>query len=339
MSDENTTQLNLIPTLKPNEELEASERFLELLERSKEYAKQGMNENTRRGHESNWRLFVEWCEELGHSPLPANVLTIIAHATALADEGKKASTIKRRFSTIAKAHKLAGHSSPTEDEAFKEHFRRIRNVIRVAPNQKKGLLTGDIQLMLAHLPREEQTQELKLMGTRDRAMLLLGFVLYSRRSELAKLNVEDIEFREEGMLVIIRQSKTDQEGKGKIESVHYGNHQRTCPVRAMKAWLDESGITEGPIFRRIDRHSNLGSNPIHGDSIARIIKKYAKLANLNPADYAGHSLRRGGITGSLQGGVSIQDTMGRSHHDIKTFMQYVEEARLFSVNITVKLGL
>lgn len=329
-----TPSLELVPTLERVEGLKSSEHFLYLLERSKEYAKKGLNPNTRRAHETNWRLFSEWCESLGHSPLPAHVLTLRAYITELADAGRKHSTIESRLATISKAHQLAGLPSPTQEPTFKEHYRRLRNVVGRAKTQKKALLTPDIQMMLAHLPQD------KLLGVRDRALILLGFVLFNRRSEIAALNVEDIEFCQEGMLVTIRKSKTDQAGEGKIHGVHFGNHTRTCPVHSMKQWLEESGIVEGAVFRRIDRHGNLGENAITGRSIARIIKRYALKAGLDPTKYSAHSLRRGGITNALMNGVSIETTSKRSNHsDINVFMGYVEEARRFQVNITAMMGL
>jgi hypothetical protein len=31
----------------------------------------------------------------------------------------------------------------------------------------------------------------------------------------------------------------------------------TCPVRALRTWLETSGITEGALFRWIDRHGKM----------------------------------------------------------------------------------
>lgn len=53
-----------------------------------------------------------------------------------------------------------------------------------------------------------------MKGLRDCAILLLGFAGAFRRSELAALDVADLEFCDSGMRVHIRRSKTDQEGTG-----------------------------------------------------------------------------------------------------------------------------
>jgi hypothetical protein len=33
----------------------------------------------------------------------------------------------------------------------------------------------------------------------------------------------------------------------------------TCPVATLRAWRDAAAITDGKLFRRIDRHGNCGA--------------------------------------------------------------------------------
>ena len=106
-------------------------------------------------------------------------------------------------------------------------------------------------------------------AVRDRSLLLLGLASGLRRSELSALSVEDLSFVEEGVVVLIRRSKTDQEGKGIRVGVPYGSHPETCPVRNLKAWLSVLGREEGPLFCRIDRHGNLQEGGLTGQAITR----------------------------------------------------------------------
>jgi hypothetical protein len=53
-----------------------------------------------------------------------------------------------------------------------------------------------------------------IKGRRDSAMVMLGFAGAFRKSEGVALNVEDLEFVDEGVRVAIRRSKTDQGSKG-----------------------------------------------------------------------------------------------------------------------------
>src|SRR5262245_6231937 len=89
-------------------------------------------------------------------------------------------------------------------------------------------------------------------GRRNRALLLLGFAGAFRRSELVALNVEDLEFQRNGVVVTLRRSKTDQEGESRRIGVPYGSIELTCPVRALQAWLEcyPADLTSGRLPRR-----------------------------------------------------------------------------------------
>ncbi|WP_271568447.1 hypothetical protein [Bradyrhizobium sp. CCBAU 11386] len=97
-----------------------------------------------------------------------------------------------------------------------------------------------------------------LRGKRDRALVLLGFAGALRRSELVGLDVSDIEEVELGLLVTIRQSKTDQEGKGSTIAVARGSV--ACPVRALREWLRAAGIENGALFRPISKANRIGQD-------------------------------------------------------------------------------
>jgi hypothetical protein len=107
-------------------------------------------------------------------------------------------------------------------------------------------------------------------GLRDRAVVLLGFALLARRSELAALNLSDVELVPgEGIAVTIRASKTDQSARGLVRRIHYAANERVCPVRAVLGWttfLAARGVTTGPLFTRIDRWGNVG--PVAGGRYA-----------------------------------------------------------------------
>jgi site-specific recombinase XerC len=94
-------------------------------------------------------------------------------------------------------------------------------------------------------------------GLRDRALLLLGFSSGRRRSELVALDVEDLRDVPEGYRVLVRCSKTDQEGEGQEIGIPYGHHSETCPVTALKAYLKAAALETGPLFRPANRNGEL----------------------------------------------------------------------------------
>jgi integrase len=129
-------------------------------------------------------------------------------------------------------------------------------------------------------------------------LLLVGFAGAFRRSELVALNVEDLEESELGFKVTIRHSKTDQEGAGQTIAIVRGSV--ACPVTALKAWLEAAGITTGPIFRSVRKGGAVGER-LAAQSVADIVKR----VGLDPAVFAGHSMRSGFLTSAAKRGASI----------------------------------
>jgi site-specific recombinase XerD len=167
-----------------------------------------------------------------------------------------------------------------------------------------------------------------LSGLRDRALLLTGFAGAFRRSELVALDVADILETEAGLLVAVRRSKTDQEGRGATVALARGH--AACPVKALRAWLDAAGIQSGPIFRPINRHGTVLPNRLTGRSVANIVKDYAARAGLDMAAFSGHSLRSGFLTSAAAAGASIFKMMDVSRHQsVETLRGYVRDAELF----------
>jgi integrase len=110
-----------------------------------------------------------------------------------------------------------------------------------------------------------------VIGARDRALLLIGFAGAFRRSELVALNAEDIQFTSEGLVVTLRRSKTDQEGECRKIGIPFGSHPETCPVRALKAWQEATGIDTGALFRSVTRHGKIGPR-MSGYAVALVVK-------------------------------------------------------------------
>jgi len=72
-----------------------------------------------------------------------------------------------------------------------------------------------------------------LRGLRDRALLLVGWTAALRRSELVALEVGDLGFEPEGVVLTIRRSKTDREGADATVAVPVGGEEvRSGPCAA-----------------------------------------------------------------------------------------------------------
>lgn len=244
----------------------------------------------------------------------------------------KASTINRRCSAIARAHRLAGFLTPLKGVA-KETMAGIRRTLGTAPHQVAPIGLKELKAMVAALPQSTK-------GIRDRALLLLGFAGALRRSELVALDVTDVTASDNGLLIMLRRSKTDQEGEGRTVGIPYGSHLETCPVRAVQAWLQASEITEGPIFRPVNQHGIIASTRLSDRSVARIIQSAAKRAGLDPEQFAGHSLRAGLATAAAAAGVSEHDIARTTgHRSVAVLRSHVRTVTVFERNASASVGL
>jgi hypothetical protein len=152
---------------------------------------------------------------------------------------------------------------------------------------------------------------------------------HQSRTGAACLDVEGVDWQPDGLVVDIRRSKTDQEGKAASIGLLYGSDPATCPVRTRRAWLDAAGVDEGPIFRHVDRHGRLLAARISGRAAAERMKRHCTAAGLDAAPYGGHSLRAGLITSAMGGGAQEHRTMQHSRHkSVHVFHTYVRDLNL-----------
>jgi hypothetical protein len=199
-----------------------------------------------------------------------------------------------------------------------------------------GVLHGDLGISLAY----RQPVGQRISAAAPTTLLLVGYAGAFRRSELSSLRVEDVEFVEDGATVLLRRSKTDQEGKGDKRALPYGSHPQTCPVRNLRRWLEVLSEAEGPIFRPIDRHGNLGEAALSDRSVCEVVKRRAQAAGLSRDRYSGHSLRAGLATAASAAGVSQRSIMDQGDwKSVQTVMRYVREGALFKNNAAASIGL
>jgi site-specific recombinase XerD len=303
-----------------------------LLEQAHAYAGAAKAPNTWKAYRSDWRQFSAWCDAQGAQALPADPATLVAYLTDAASTVKVA-TLQRRLSSIAQAHQAAGYPSPSTDPQVRLVWQRIRRTHGTAARRVEPAVTDVIRALV-------DGEDPDLAATRDRALLLVGFAGALRRSELVALDVTDVTDTPDGLKVSIRRSKTDQEAVGRVVGLPYGSTRATCPARAWRAWLAASGITDGPAFRSMDRHSNLSSTRLSDRAVALIVKRRAELAGLDPASFSGHSLRAGLATAAAMAGVPERVIAAQTGHKSMAVLRgYIREGSIWRENAAAKVGL
>lgn len=278
-----------------------------------------VTDSTKRAYATDLAHFTGW-----GGAIPATAELVAVYLAEQADE-YAVGTLQRRLASLSKAHATLGLDNPCRSELVKATMRGIRRMRGTAQREAKPILREDLFTML------------ELMGdrpkdVRDRALLLLGFAGAFRRSELVGLDVGDIEHVRQGMVVALRRSKTDQEGRGRKVGVPFGR-TRWCPVQHLAGWLDLAKITSGPIFRGTNRHGHVLDQRLSGEAVSIIVKKRAEAAGFDPDLYSGHSLRAGLATSAAMAGASTWKIKRQTGHASDAMLsRYIRDGDMFTDN-------
>jgi len=231
------------------------------------------------------------------------------------------STLQHRLIAIHRAHTDVGLVSPVMDSLVKRTMQGIRRTLGTKQRQVTALVKDDLLEMMVHVERQRP-----MKAARDKALLLVGFSGAFRRSELVALRCEDISYFESGVELLIRRSKTDQEGIGRTVFIPHARGSR-CPVKALTNWLSLAGIRTGPLFRPISRHDRVVSDKaLTPQSVAFIVKSSVRMMSGDEAarNVAGHSLRAGYCTEAATIGLQpyqIREQTG--HRSDVTLARYI----------------
>jgi integrase len=274
------------------------------LRHAADLAEDALSPATRRAYADDWKAFSTWAQARGISTvIPIPVPICGAYLADLETAGLRVTTIRRRLSGLAAAHlSVRGEDGepfepPTTDPAIRRILKglaRRRASQGERPNKKRPL---DPSMASAAL--EE-------IGVRDRAIVLVALVTGLRRSELAAARWRDLEPADDGWILWVGQSKTDQLGVGQAVAIPRGRGLG-CPVRALRDLRLQ--------LDRFDRagpdHSVFGCGPW---TIAQVIKRVAAIAGEDPKQFGAHSTRAGMLTAASRAGVPLADIMAQSRH-------------------------
>jgi integrase len=256
--------------------------------------------SSQRSYDHAIRQFIDWyCSE---PRLAFNRIVVTRYRIFLEQAHYASSTINLRLAAVRRlAYEAADAGLLSPDLAA--------GIRRVKGAKKRGVRVGNWLTVEQGRALLSAFDRRSLRGERDYAMVavLLGCGL--RRAELAAAQVRDLQQRE-GHWVF-----ADLIGKG--------GHIRTVPIPdwvadAVRVWLAEAGVTEGAVFRTINKAGRITANGFSPKVIWGVVKQASVACGL--ANTAPHDLRRtcarlchlaGGELEQIQfllGHVSVQTT-------------------------------
>lgn len=280
----------------------------------------GVPPGTRRAYEADRQDWLAFTLEHHLPVMPALPEHLAAYAAELLTVGSPsvavprplmASTIERRLSAISMWSLERGHGRADLRQAglvLRGHGRRTGGArpAKAAP----VTLTVLRALVTQAASRRGSDGALTRRALRDVAMLLIGFGVGARRSELVALDLDDFLVGSEGLEVRVLRAKTRTQAD--TVAVPWAEDQGLCPVRgflALRDALADVGIAEGAVFRRITRHDVVLASRLSAETVADVVRGLARDAGVQvPPGFRGwsaHSLRRGMATELRRGGADL----------------------------------
>jgi len=317
----------------------------------KHLASEGMGENTLRALASDLGYLEAWCQLATGSPLPwpapeALLLKFVAHhlwdpvkraedpahgMPAEVEAGLRAErllradgphapgTVRRRLTSWSILTRWRGLTGAFGAPSLKSALRlAVKASNRPRQRKSKMAVTVDILAKLLQACAGDRPVDL-----RDHALLLTAFASGGRRrSEVAALRVEDLADEEP-----VRADPSDKTspplpclsirlGRTKTTTADENEHVLLIgrPVAALKTWLAEALIKDGPVFRRIDQWGNIDLRALTPQSVNLILKARCEQAGLDPALFSAHGLRSGYLTEAANRGIPLPEAMQQSLH-------------------------
>ena len=300
-----------------------------LKEKINEYGRLGLEGavNTQRAYKSDLKDFNEWCEINGQIPFPVSPETLAAYVSNLADTCKWA-TINRRIAAISKLHQLNNLETPTQNRIFRIVMEGIKRTKGIRQKQAPAFKLNILKQLLRDFDTETNA------NLRNKALLLLGFTGAFRRSELVALNVEDLNFTEDGLIVSMQKSKTNQYGDYEEKAIFYSPEAILCPIRTLQYWIKRLEKTSDALFVRVRKGDRLTTERLTDKTVNDLVKTYFG------EDFSAHSLRASFITIAKINGADDSEIMRQSKHKTSAMIQrYTRIEDIKKHNAGMKLGL
>ncbi|MBI2747417.1 MAG: site-specific integrase [Burkholderiales bacterium] len=296
------------------------------MSRLAQYIEAAERGNTRRSYASAIRHFeIEW---KGLLPSTADAISryLADHAATLA-----INTLRQRLAALSRWHSDQGFPDPTKSPLVRQVLKGIRSIHAVPEKRARPLELAVLQQvdqwLDAAISNALRTgdQPAVLRHTRNRSLMLLGFWRGFRSDELVNLRVESIEVTPgQGMACYLGRSKGDRQLRGR--TFQCPALSRLCAVDAFNAWVSLTGLTEGPVFRKIDRWGHIAEESLHANSLIPLLRSlFTEAGVMAPEEYSSHSMRRGFAGWARASGWDIKELMEYvGWKDVKSAMRYLD---------------
>ena len=280
-----------------------------------------------------WRQFETFCGIQSARALPAEARTVLNFLVHLVNAGKGGSA-GASLAAIKNFHLDAGFQDPTVD---RQVLLAAEGAARLAADHKpwpKERAPFPVAALLSHIASPSFSSS---AGFRDAALVSVGLRLMLRPGELIKLRLEDVKLEEDGVKVRLGRTKADQKAERKPLLVE-PSKSPACPVKLLLSLIQkrkaQGAAAADPLF------VGPTGKRLTSSAVTSIVRRMAEAHGLDPKTVAGHSLRIGGASAAVEGGLSMTQVMAAGGWKSGAVKQYLSPMKKkYSKTISAKMGL
>ncbi len=268
---------------------------------TKQASKNTLSKKTHMGYayiDENAKLF---CEANHVSHLPMSPQTVVDFLSSAAETNGPRSLRTMSYG-IRHYHRAAGHPDPTKDQSVMDYLASCQRDKASRPKKAFPFTVQNVKDMCQHFEIADDAESVQ-----NKFLLLVSFNIAARRGEVVRLRFEDVTVFDEGLIVFIEQSKTDQKREGAEIAICKGRHEVSDIVRAFRDWclmlsriLGRALEPGDPLLPTLtvqgDRDEGkfvINTSQMSTQTFNARLKRFARMIGLDPKKVSGHSARRG----------------------------------------------
>ena len=213
--------------------------------------------------------------------------------------GDSRATVRTTRAAVAKVHQVSGLTDPTRTGSCVTCGAALGGKVGTGAGARSPASAGRTRKRRPPSPR---TVCAGLQGLRDAAIIRVMSDTLARVSEVEALQCADVEADATGGgTVLIRASKSDQQGEGSTRYVG------PATLAAINRYLEAAEHSTGPLFRQVRRGGHASDDPLGADSIRAIVRRRAAAVDGIAGRIGGNSLRGGNARELAADGASVAE--------------------------------
>ncbi|XP_053107511.1 uncharacterized protein LOC128325774 isoform X1 [Hemicordylus capensis] len=255
---------------------------------------------------------------------PVPVEHVMQFLVSLFRAGKAVSTMGGYVSALAFEAQVQGVQDTTGDPRVKRMLEGWARQQPRGPDKRRPLTLDVVVALIRHLPVCcSSPWEATLMKAASLVYFFGAFrpsevLPWGRHSPVGRcLQFGDLSFEGRGVTLLLRSSKTDQEGKGQVIRLHAASDPGMCPVMALRQYVAGGPKASGCLFV----HER--GDPLTQYQLWAVLRKAMACAGVSDLGFSLHSFRIGAATTASGLGLEARDVQRIGRWKSDAFLRYV----------------